>query len=172
MKKKILAVESALVCIEGAVVFAVLVTLLVTLALQVISRFMFELPIAWTEELARALQVWLVFVGAAIGMHRAEHFVVEIFMERCTFPGKMVLARAIDVLVVGFFCILAWSAAQVTLNGSGQTMPALGVSVAWAYSAIPVGCTLMAIHFAIAWVRPLDHDIDRQDGGITKGVAE
>ena len=172
MKKKILAVESALVCIEGAVVFAVLVMLLVTLALQVISRFMFEFPIAWTEELARALQIWLVFVGAAIGMHRAEHFVVEIFMERCEFPGKIIVARAIDLLVVGFFCLLAWSAAQVTLHGSGQTMPTLGVSVAWAYSAVPVGCALMAIHFAIAWIRPLDHNSVQQEGEPIKGVAE
>ncbi|HLU02191.1 MAG TPA: TRAP transporter small permease [Advenella sp.] len=172
MKKKILAIESALVRIEGAVVFTVLVMLLVTLALQVISRFLFEFPIAWTEELARALQIWLVFVGAAIGMHRAEHFVVEIFMQRCNFPGKQVVARMIDVLVVAFFCVLAWNAAQVTLHGSSQTMPALGVSVAWSYSAIPLGCALMAFHFAMAWIRPLDPNRDQQEAEMIKGVAE
>lgn len=172
MKKTILSIESALVRIEGAVVFAVLVMLLITLALQVISRFLFEFPIAWTEELARALQMWLVFVGAAIGMHRAEHFVVELFMQRCHFPGKAIIARGVDVLVVAFFCILAWNAAQVTLHGSSQTMPALGVSVAWAYLAIPLGCALMALHFAMAWIRPIDDSPDQGAVEIVKGVAE
>ena len=137
-------------------VFAVLVLLVVTLALQVISRFAFPFPLDWTEELARAGQIWLVFIGAAVGARRAEHFVVELFMARVNFPGKQAVARLVDVIVVSFFCVLAIIAAQSTIEGYDQEMPTLGVSIAWAYAAIPVGCLLMAFHFAMAWIRPIE----------------
>jgi TRAP-type C4-dicarboxylate transport system permease small subunit len=156
MKKTILSLEAAVVRLEGALIFLILTLLLVTLALQVISRFLFEFPLAWTEELARAAQIWLVFIGAAIGTRRAEHFVVELFMDKVSFPGKQLVARTIDIIVVTFFCILAWVGVQTTINGAGQTMPTLDISVAWAYAAIPVGCILMAFHFALAWIRPLE----------------
>jgi TRAP-type C4-dicarboxylate transport system permease small subunit len=156
MRKTLLSLEAVVVRLEEAVVFAVLALLVVTLALQVVSRFVLPFALDWTEELARAGQVWLVFVGAAVGARRAEHFVVELFMERVAFPGKRFVARLVDVVVVGFFCMLAGIAVRTTFDGSGQTMPTLGVSVAWAYAAIPVGCILMAFHFAIAWIRPIE----------------
>lgn len=156
MKNNLLAMEAAVVHLEEAVVFAVLVLLVATLGLQVLSRFVFEFPLGWTEELARVGQIWLVFIGAAVGARRAEHFVVELFMERVDFPGKQVVARTIDVIVVAFFCAIAVMAAQATFEGAGQELPTLGISIAWAYVAVPIGCLLMAFHFALAWVRPLE----------------
>ena len=156
MRKTLLSIEAAVVRLEEAVVFAMLALLVVALALQVASRFALQFPLDWTEEFARAGQVWLVFIGAAVGARRAEHFVVELFMERVAFPGKRFVARLVDVVVVGTFCVLAGIAVQTTSAGAGQTMPTLGVSVAWAYAAIPVGCVLMAFHFAMAWIRPIE----------------
>ncbi|MCC7040093.1 MAG: TRAP transporter small permease [Burkholderiales bacterium] len=156
MKNNLLAMEAAVVRVEEAVVFAVLALLVVTLGLQVLSRFVLEFPLAWTEELARVGQIWLVFFGAAVGARRAEHFVVELFMERVAFPGKRMVARTIDVIVVAFFCALAVMAAQAAIEGAGQELPTLGISIAWAYTAIPIGCLLMAFHFGLAWIRPLE----------------
>lgn len=156
MKKTFLSIEAAVSRVEEMAVFAVLVLLVVALSLQVASRFFFAFPLGWTEELARAGQIWLVFIGAAVGARRAEHFVVELFMARVNFPGKQTVARLIDVTVAAFFCTLAFVAAKSTIDGVGQEMPTLGVSIAWAYAAIPVGCVLMAFHFAMAWIRPLE----------------
>ena len=38
-------------------------------------------------------------------------------------------------------------------------------AVAWAVAAIPVGCALMAFHFAVAWVHPLDAHVTVGGGG-------
>ncbi len=161
----LLRVEQIIVGIEEAAVFLILASLLVTLSLQIASRFLFEFPLDWTEELARVGQMWLVFIGAAVGARRAEHFVVEIFMDRVHFPGKQAVARVIDVLVVGFFLLLALVSAWMTWFGSIQTMPALASSVAWAYAAIPVGCALIAFHFVCSWVRPVQASIASLEAG-------
>jgi thiol:disulfide interchange protein len=100
-----------------------LLLLLVTLTLQVASRFLFRFPLDWTEELGRVAQLWLVFIGAAVGARRAEHFVVDLFMQRVAFPGKQAVARLVDVLVVGFFLVLAAVGAQTAAFGA---IPATG----------------------------------------------
>jgi len=155
MRVVMIEFERKLVRVEEAAVFAILVLLLVTLSLQVASRFVFKFPIDWTEELARVGQLWLVFVGAAVGAYRAEHFVVDVFMQRARFPGKQVVLRAVDVVVVGFFLVLAVVSAWHTWYGSVQQLTALRASVAWGYAALPVGCALIAFHFAMAWIRPI-----------------
>ena len=165
MTHLVLRIEKVVGGVEEAAVFVILMGLLITLSLQVASRFVFEFPLDWTEELARVGQLWLVFVGAAVGARRAEHFVVEIFMARARFPGKQHVARAIDVVVVGFFLVLAGISAYATWFGAIQTLPALRASVAWSYAAIPVGCLLMAFHFACAWMRPLQPSIGATETG-------
>jgi TRAP-type C4-dicarboxylate transport system permease small subunit len=165
MSSSLLRVERIVVTVEEAVVFVILASLLVTLSLQIASRFVFEFPLDWTEELARVGQMWLVFIGAAVGARRAEHFVVEIFMERVHFPGKALVARVIDVLVVGFFLVLALVSGWMAWFGAIQIMPALGASVAWGYAAIPAGCTLIAFHFVCSWLRPVQASVAAVEAG-------
>ena len=160
LRATLLALERGVVRVEEAVIFAVLAVLVITLALQVASRFFFPVPLDWTEEFARVAQLWLVFLGAAAGARRAEHFAVEFLMERARFPGKAVVARMIDVLVVAFFCTLAGASAWNTIQGAGQVLPTLDVSIACSYAAIPLGSVLMAFHFAMSWLRPPEY-LDR-----------
>ena len=165
MSSTLLRIEEKIVTIEEAAVFVILAALLITLSLQIASRFLFEFPLDWTEELARVGQMWLVFIGAAVGARRAEHFVVEVFMERVKFPGKQLVARAIDVLVIAFFLVLALVSAYMAWFGSIQIMPVLNASVAWAYASIPVGCALIAFHFVCAWMRPVQPSVAAVEAG-------
>ena len=165
MPRGLLRLQEKVVTVEEAAVFVILASLLITLSLQIASRFLFEFPLDWTEELARVGQMWLVFIGAAVGARRAEHFVVEIFMERVHFPGKHRVARGIDVLVVGFFLALALISAYMVWFGAIQKMPALTASVAWGYAAIPVGTALIAFHFVCSWMRPAQSSIAAVEAG-------
>ena len=152
MKNALLRLDRAIARAEEAAVFLILTGLVVTLALQVASRFVFKFPLAWTEELARIGLLWLVFIGSAVAARRAEHFAVELFMEKVPLPGKALIGRLVGLVVVAFFLLLAVVAAHSAHFGAIQTLPALGVSVAWATAAIPVGCVLVALHFAATMV--------------------
>ena len=156
MTNALLKFERRLVVVEEALVFAFLVLILILSSAQMVSRFALDFPLGWTEELGRVAQIWLVFIGAAVAARTSEHFVLEFFMERMTFRGKHLIARAIDILVVGFFCVLAAITAQSTWAGSGQELPAMSISIAWSYAALPVGLILMAFHFAMSWLRPFE----------------
>ena len=51
MAAVLLRIERVLVVIEEAAVFVILAALLATLSLQIASRFLFQFPLDWTEEL-------------------------------------------------------------------------------------------------------------------------
>ena len=136
--------------------FLILVGLVITLTLQVASRFLFKFPLDWTEELARVGLMWLVFIGSAVAARRAEHFAVELVMEKASFPGKHVVAWLIEIIVIGFFLALTVTAAWASHFGALQIMPALGASVVWATAAIPVGCALLSLHLIVALIARRD----------------
>lgn len=152
MKNALLQLDRRLARLEEAAVFCILLGLVITLALQVASRFVFKFPLDWTEELARIGLLWLVFIGSAVAARRAEHFAVELFMEKVPLPGKALLSRLVSLTVIAFFLVLAGVAAFSSQFGAIQTLPALDISVAWATAAIPVGCALTGLHFAVALI--------------------
>jgi TRAP-type C4-dicarboxylate transport system permease small subunit len=68
--------------------------------LQIFARFTDWLPrYIWTEELARFLLVWMIMIGAMVGVREASHFTVDLF------PKMHGRRRAASDLVVGLFVL-------------------------------------------------------------------
>lgn len=56
-------------------IIAILAAILsVVVLLQVVFRYALNNPLHWTEEMARFLLIWIVLLGAAIGIKRKSHF--------------------------------------------------------------------------------------------------
>ncbi len=70
-------------------------------ALQVFARFTELLPrYIWTEEAARFLLVWMVTLGAMLGVREGSHFTVDLF------PGLEGRAKAAMDLLAGVFVLV------------------------------------------------------------------
>ncbi len=63
----------------GAGVFAVL---FLSLVVQVVRRFVFGAPAAWTEELATIAFVWVIFWGTAFAVPLSDHVAVDFVVPR------------------------------------------------------------------------------------------
>jgi TRAP-type C4-dicarboxylate transport system permease small subunit len=59
----------------GAALFA---ALFVVFIIQIIARFVFNHPLAWTDELAVVLYIWTVLWGAAFVVRDREHVVFDL----------------------------------------------------------------------------------------------
>lgn len=145
-------IETRLVAVERIIIFSAVVLLTADLSLQVASRYALSAPLAYTIELSRVGLVWLVFVGSAHATYMSEHFAVAILIDRLRIPGKWVLEIVVDLLTVGFFSWLAYNGALLTI-GNPQIYPALGISVAIAYAALPIGTAAMVFHSLMILVR-------------------
>lgn len=78
--------------------------IIIPVAMQIMARFGDWLPrYIWTEELSRFLLVWMIMIGAMIGIREGTHFTVDLFDN---LRGKR--KAAMDILASVFVLAFAW----------------------------------------------------------------
>src|SRR5829696_3211244 len=87
--------------IAGVFLIALMV---VTITLQVITRYLFGQPLVWVEELATYSFIWSVFLGAALGLKELRHIRIETFLGRIP-PRWRAVAQALLYGIVGACCL-------------------------------------------------------------------
>ena len=69
----------SLVRFEQFAAIGLLVVILVTMGMQVVSRYVFGSPISWSEEVARLAMIWLTFVASSFVAAKKQHIAVDLF---------------------------------------------------------------------------------------------
>ncbi len=131
-------------------VFSILAMLLI-LSYQVLSRYVLKLSNIWTEELARYLYIWLVFVGTSYAEKEYIHIKIDVL--RNIFPKKLrpyaaLIGEIILFVFAVYVCYISVPYVQGILS-RGQYSQALKISMAFPYAAIPVGFALLAIRVVV-----------------------
>ena len=145
MTESFLKFEERVVKFEQWTIFITLLLLVVMLFMQVIFRFLLGLPLDWTEEAARLLFAWLVYIGAAHALYTAQHFVVDFVYKKLPLALQNAIGYVIDVITIGFIVYLAWFSYALAIT-SKQTFPVLGLPRTIQFIALPIGLTLMVVH--------------------------
>jgi TRAP-type transport system small permease protein len=87
---------------------ATVAILVVPVSLQIISRYTQLIPsYIWTEELSRFLFIWMVMLGAMIGIKEGTHFEVDIWPE-LTGRGNAMLKIVSSLLVLVFALVFVY----------------------------------------------------------------
>ena len=127
--------------------FVAMMVMLVTIFAQVITRYGFGYTPEWSEELARYLFVYVVFLGSALIMGESGHLAVEFLPNhfKGTFVGKLL---KLLYLVCGylFVAILLTQGTKMAQVMSFQTSPGLDISMSYIYAVIPVSGSLMLLY--------------------------
>src|SRR5881628_1083059 len=90
--------------LTGAGIFAVL---FLSLVVQVVRRFVFGAPAAWTEELAAISFIWVIFWGTAFTVPLAAHVAVDFVVPRFAPAVRRALyARGLAALGTSFLWAL------------------------------------------------------------------
>ena len=123
---------------------------LLTLAvfLQVILRYVARSGIEGLDEAPRYLFVWLVMIGAAAAMHRAEHTRLEYFQQRLGSRGQALLTAVTNGVGMLLFLSLIRTSLVLVPNAQLQTSAGLGLPLGYVYAAIPVGAVLILLPMA------------------------
>jgi TRAP-type C4-dicarboxylate transport system permease small subunit len=131
---------------------AILMTAMVaSVVWQVLSRYLFVVPAAWTEELARFLLIWIGMLGAAYAYRQGSHLGIDLLANKLGESGKQMLHRIVHVI-----CLLF--AASVLVVGGGLLMSmtwelkqysaAMALPIAYVYFVIPASGVLICL-FAV-----------------------
>jgi TRAP-type C4-dicarboxylate transport system permease small subunit len=130
--------------VEG-ILLAMMVALCVDVFLGVFSRYVLVRTFTWYDEIARLLFVWIVFLGAAVGVKRSAHFRLHLVVDR--FPPALRRGAAIfgALAVVGFGWILIEQGWKLVELGQFQQTPVMGLSKQYVYASVPVGGALVIL---------------------------
>lgn len=118
----------------------------IIIALQVFYRYILNDPLTWTEEIGRYLMIWICFLGSAMALKYGEHISVTFLQERLPPRSRQAVGLGIGLTVLAFFVLATWEGVLMTIQVSEQQAPATWISMAWAYSCIPVGSFFMMVH--------------------------
>lgn len=130
-----------------------MVVLSVDLFLGVFSRYVLVRTFTWYDEIARGCFVWMIFLGAAVGVKRHAHFRLQLAVDRLPPRGQQTASVLGFLVVIGFACVLIQQGWIFVQLGRFQQTPVMGVPKSWIYAAIPVGGALMILYS----LRPLWH---------------
>ena len=123
-----------------------MVALCVDVFLGVFSRYVMARTFTWYDEIARLLFVWIVFLGAAVGVRRGVHFRLHLLVGRFS-PALQRAAAIFGILVVmGFGWTLIQQGWKLVELGQFQQTPVMGLSKQYVYASVPVGGALIILY--------------------------
>lgn len=116
---------------------------------QVLSRYVFQSPSSFTDELSRYMLIWLGMLGAAYVAGKNDHLAIDILPQKLTGKPKMRLMVFIHLIIIAFVL-------PVMIMGGGnlvyitfvlqQKSATLQVPLAYIYSIIPLSGILIVYY--------------------------
>lgn len=169
---------------EGAICAVMFAIMLVILFMQVILRFVFHAPNVWSEELARYLFIYIVYLASSYAVLERRHIRID-GLEK-VFPGILRPITAIlgDLIWIGFSAFLCvTSAIYVKENVYALHTVSLGLKMEmWPWwMALPIGNGLITIRMIIYFIEnwfikrsliPRDEDPNANNDDLPEGVGE
>lgn len=128
------------------IIIAILSVTIVAVFLQVLFRFFLDQPLAWTEELARYLLVWITFLGSAYAMSVKAHIGTEYIQKFLSPLMKNVVLILAALLSIFFFVVMVQQGYLLSVRSMTQTSPSLLVPMGYVYMVIPISGILLIMN--------------------------
>lgn len=122
---------------------------------QVISRYVFNRSLTWSEESVRFMVVWMCMVGSAVSNFDDSHMTINIIVEKFPVALQFVVYTIRQLLIV-VFCAASSYASLPLLKAAGtQQLGALPIpGYAWRLAGT-VGLAVMTVMTVLRWVYDL-----------------
>jgi TRAP-type C4-dicarboxylate transport system permease small subunit len=124
----LLVVCGVLLCVIVGIVF-----------FEVMIRYVFNAPTAWTEETAEFMLVWYGLLTAAVGAHKGMHFSIRLAVARFNPRARWIIRQGISVAIIVFLLALLKQGIGFLEVVADQVAMGTGVNMRVPWAGIPVG---------------------------------
>ncbi len=131
-----------MVDITTGVCFAVM---FLDITLQIVARNFLNMPFSWTEEFARFLYVWVVFLGAVAITLDDEHIRVEIVSHMLPRKLRKIIFIIGNIMAMIFCAVTVRGGLRLTIMNIGFTFPSIPsfMKVGMMYAVVPFSMALI-----------------------------
>ncbi len=124
-------------------------TLFIVFVIQVTARFGFNKPLAWTDEAAVILYVWVILWAAAVVVPAREHVVFDLLWNNVNQRSRQMMQIAGNLLVGGLSLCGIPATWDYVYFMAREGTPVLGLPFMWVF--LPFVFLLMAMVVRSAW---------------------
>jgi TRAP-type C4-dicarboxylate transport system permease small subunit len=149
--------------ITDKVTLLILILLNLVVGLQVFSRYVLNHSLFWSEELARYMFIWLVFLSGAMVLRQDRHIQVSAFVDMLPVPLKRAIIVLGDLLMLGFVGIVFVE--SIRLASMVWTVLTAAMEIPWTYVylGIILGMGVMVLALAGSlWARLMGRREERR----------
>ena len=121
--------------------------------LQVVTRYGFNHPLTWPEELCTLLLVWMTFFGASLLLKKEQHIEIDFFTKLMPRRAQQVIGLVNVVLIFAFLTVMAWGAYKLQFFQSRHTSVALGIPKNYFSLPVLICSVSMCLYLVLAFLR-------------------
>ena len=138
---------------EGAL--CLLLFLMVTITfVTVVTRYIFDIPLSYIDQLVPNMFVWVTFLGASAAVKRKAHLGLSLLYDLVPAGARAALDALILLGCGAFFLGTAvYGAKIVSMQMENRLMASLGYPSWFVGLAVPVGSVLFVVRAVEAWAR-------------------
>lgn len=120
-----------------------MILMVVIVFANVVARYYLSASLAWSEEVARFMLIWLVFLGAVLAYVNDEHLGLDIVVQ--LFPRRIRYGLAVvaDLLVMVAIYLLIHGGAMLMRDSWEWGSPATDTPYGYVYAVVPACGTLL-----------------------------
>jgi TRAP-type transport system small permease protein len=119
--------------------------------IQILFRYLFHLSLAWSEEIARYLFLWLASLACAYAFKTRSHFALRFLVDHLGRKIQGWIETLVVSIVSGFLLLFIWKALEFSISMAQQIAPSTKISMAVPYSSSWVGGILMLYYVLRNW---------------------
>lgn len=119
--------------------------------LQVFFRYVLNDSLIWSEETVRFEQFWVTMLATGLCAYRRAHIRLEGFESVVPRAYRRKVEIFGDLVTIGCCACLVWYGISLVVNSIETLSPAMQLSMAWPYAAMPVGGALCILWTVLGW---------------------
>ena len=133
-----------------SVCVVIMVTLVIDVSWQVLSRYALGSPSTFTDEAARYLMVWMTFLGGAYMFGCNGHLCVTSIRDRLPVKAQNWVLVITYILIATFaVLVMIYGSQRLITRTFSQPSPSLGIPMGWFYSILPISAVCIVIYMIL-----------------------
>lgn len=103
------------------------------------------MPINWSVDIAQALFVWVIFLGANQAWRSSRHIGIDLLVKRFAPQTQSRIQLVLYAVIAAFLVSLIVSGIHITIVNAGRILQDIPISYSYVTAAVPVGAFLMLL---------------------------
>jgi TRAP-type transport system small permease protein len=144
-----------------------LAVIVVIVFCNVLSRYVLNASLAWSEEVSRMLFIWLAFFGAITAYVNNEHLGLDILVKFFSKKIAQVLILTADIVVFFALTIVLKGGIDMTVDSfeSGWVSSAVPIQYGYVYLAVPLSAALLLVESLLKFINDIKIAVSLAKGG-------